>query len=143
MTPMKITLCGSITFISQMLEAKTALEKMGHEILVPLSAERGESKDFWSAFRSSNLQEFASVKADRMRIHFNKVKTTDAILVLNYDKNDKKNYIGPNTFLEMAIAFDSSKQIFVLNEIPANCPEYEEIISMKPTVIGGNLELIK
>lgn len=57
--------------------------------------------------------------------------------------DDKVNYIGPNTFLEMAIALDYGKKIFVLNPILDSDRNYEELISMSPIVINGSLEEIK
>src|SRR5258708_26680133 len=41
---------------------------------------------------------------------------TYAILVVNERKNGIQNYIGANTFAEIAVAFNARKRIFILNE---------------------------
>ncbi len=139
---MKITICGSTAFIKEMKEVKEKLLELGHEVLMPLSAETGEDKEYWDGLSQNNLEKFATIKGERMIGHFNKVKSSDAILVLNYDKTGKKNYIGGNTFLEMAIAFDNNKKIFLLNEVPTDSAYFEELVSMKLTVVNGDLKKI-
>ena len=139
---MKITICGSTAFVKEMKEVKEQLVKLGHDVLVPLSVERGEDKSFWNDLRQNDFEKFSSAKGERMIGHFNKVKSSDAILVLNYDKAGKKNYIGGNTFLEMAIAFDNRKKIFLLNETPMDSTYFEEMASMQPIVINGDLTKI-
>ena len=136
---MKITLCGSIKFIKEMIEVKSGLEEQGHDILLPLSAEKNETKAFWNELKKNKIEEFVSLKGERMKGHFNKIKSSDAVLVLNYDKEGKINYIGPNTFLEMAVAFDNGKKIFVLNPLPDYDQNYEELISLSPIIINSNL----
>ena len=140
---MKMTICGSIKFSNEMKQAKSDLEKLGHEVLIPLSADLNHDKEFWKRLREENLGNFATLKRERMKGHFDKIRSSDAILVLNYDKNDKQNYIGPNTFLEMAVAFDNDKRIFLLNPISSEDINYEELISLSPTVINGNFSEIK
>lgn len=70
------------------------------------------------------------------------VEANDAILVMNLDKVDQKNYIGGSTFLEMFKAFDMGKKIFLYNPIPNNSLE-DEIRGFGPKVISGDLKLIK
>jgi hypothetical protein len=138
---MKITICGSLQFIAQMMDVKSKLEQKGYTVLVPLSAEINQSKDWWNKLKSEDIMKFASSKGERMMGHFDKIKSSDAVLVLNYDKEEKKNYIGANTLMEMAVAFENNKKIFILNEL-AEGSNYEEIISMSPIILNGNLESI-
>lgn len=79
--------------------------------------------------------------AEAIKNHFDKVAWADAILVLNYDKNDIANYIGPNTFLEVGLAFYLGKKIFFLHDIP-EMNSKEEYLAMTPTVIHGDLKKI-
>jgi len=139
---MKITLCGSLTFINEMNDVKEKLENMGHEALLPLSAEMGQTKEFWQNKKKVDFESFVNEKERRIRDHFEKIKSSDTILVLNYDKNGKENYIGGNTFLEMAIAFEHNKKIFLLNPSPEESPYLDEIQSMKPTVINNDLKKV-
>jgi hypothetical protein len=140
---MKMTICGSIGFINKMKDIKEKLEKLGHEVLVPLSVEINQGKSYWNELKTSNFEKFLDLKGERMLGHFDKVKSSDAVLVLNYDRNGVENYIGGNTFVEMAIAFEHNKKIFILNPIPKNVNYDEEIKSMRPLVINGDLTKIR
>lgn len=140
---MKITVCGSVAFIGEMKAAKETLEAAGHKVYIPLSAELNQSKDFWANLRKNSFEEFAKTKAERIKGHFHEVKNSDAILVLNYTKNGRTNYIGPNTLMEIAVAFEYGKKIYILNRVPEDDNLYEEIISVSPTFIDGDLEKIR
>ena len=78
----------------------------------------------------------------RIRSHFEKIEWANAILVTNYEKNNIANYIGPNTLMEMGLAFYLKKPIYLLNPIP-DCPWKEEILGVEPVVINGDLGFIK
>ena len=71
------------------------------------------------------------------------IKGSDGILVLNYEKKGVENYIGGNSFLEIGVAFDLGKKIFLLNPIPENLPYTEEIEVINPVVINGDFSIIK
>ena len=143
---MKITICGSIKFIKEMMETKQKLVELGHDVLVPLSAEIGQTKQYWIDLKQNKFDEFLVARRERMLGHFDKIKSSDAILVLNYDKEGIKNYIGGATFGEMMVAFKYNKKIFLLNPIPTDeklAVMRDEIECVKPVVINGNLDLIK
>jgi hypothetical protein len=139
---MKITICGSLKFIKEMKAAKEELERLGHNVLLPLSAEINQPKEYWNDLKTNDFDKFCESKGERMLGHFDKVKSSDAVLVLNYEKDGKKNYIGGNTLVEMAVAFEHRKKIFLLNPIPEDSSYMEEISSMKPTIIDGDLKRI-
>lgn len=139
---MRITICGSTKFVKEMREVKEKLELLGHDIILPLSAEMNQGKEYWNNMKQTDSDNFLNVKRERMLGHFDEVKSSDAILVLNYDKDGKKNYIGGNTFLEMAIALEHGKKIFLLNPAPKDSSYIEEIESMKPVVLTGDLNKI-
>ena len=71
-----------------------------------------------------------------------KVKANDAVLVLNFDKQGQKNYIGGATFLEIFKAFELNKKIFLFNPVPDGILK-DELIGMSPLVINGDLLKIK
>lgn len=71
-----------------------------------------------------------------------KVIKGDIVLVLNYEKNRKKGYIGGAVLNEMAIAFYFKKPIFILNPIDEDSSFKEEIYGMKSIIINGDLGLI-
>jgi hypothetical protein len=147
---MKITLCASIAFIDEMAKIKTELKKMGHEIKMPpleISNKDGKMisvKEYYAIRKAATDSEtwVWQEKERRIRGHFDKIAWSDAILVLNYDKNNVSGYIGGNTFLEIGIAFYLGKKIFLLNQIP-DMPYKEEILAMMPVVINDDLTLIK
>lgn len=138
---MKITICGSISFQEQMLKTKEALESQGHEVLLPHSAQQGLKKEWWDTLSTTDPERFMEMKANYIRGHFEKVALADAILVLNYDKNGIKNYIGGNTLMEMALAFYLKKKIFLLNDAP-DVSYREEIIGMEPIILHADINRI-
>jgi len=137
---MKITICGSTKFVKEMNDAKSFLESRGHTALLPLAAELNQGKEYWAELKSKDFEKFASIKSERMMGHFDKVKSSDAILVLNYDKDGKKSYIGPNTLMEMGVAFEHCKKIFVLNQPQNSDPCYDEVASMHPVFLDGSVD---
>lgn len=66
------------------------------------------------------------------------IQNADAVLVLNFDKNDIKNYIGGNTFLEMGFAYVLNKPIYLLNPVP-DMIYTDEIKAMQPKILNGDL----
>jgi hypothetical protein len=67
------------------------------------------------------------VKRRENRKHFEKIKLSDAILVLNYPTRKSPNYIGGSTFGEIAVAFSMGKRIFLANPIPRDSIFKEEL----------------
>ena len=76
------------------------------------------------------------------RMSEKRIAEMDAVLTLNFDKNGVKNYIGGATFLELYVAFMKNKKIFLYNPIPEGML-YDEIAGFMPTVINGNIELVR
>lgn len=76
-----------------------------------------------------------------IRLQEEKVRGNDAVLVLNFEKNGQKNYIGGATFLEIFRAFDYGRKIFLYNPIPDSIFK-DELTGMNPKVIYGDLSLI-
>lgn len=135
---MIITLCGSMVFHKEMTDIKNKLEKMGHTVLIP----HVEYGDFHK-LRDMDEKKWRELKPKFIRDHFENIKNSDAILVLNYEKNGIKNYIGGNSLLEIGVAFDLEKKIFLLNPIPKNLPYTEEIEVINPVVINGDFSRIE
>lgn len=138
-----ITICTSLNFYRQAVDLQDELEALGLTVVLPDSAlKMKESGDFDPAhYRTwlSNLDDYDK-KARLMRLHFDKIAAGDGILVLNFEKNGKPNYIGGNVLMEMSTAFFLNKPIFVLNELPEESPYLEELRGMQPTVLRGNTE---
>jgi len=147
---MKITICGSIAFYNEMLDVKQKLEELGHEVKLPPHEVQDASgvmipvKEFYARRKVAGLDEtwIWDRKGEAIRWHFQKVEWSDAIIVLNYDKNGVSDYIGANTLLEIGLAFHLNKKIFLLHSIPEMSYK-EEILGMKPVVLKGDLEQIE
>jgi len=135
---MKIVICGSIKFFEQMVEIQRRLEDLGHAVLMPV---KFEGVDYWGENNQSRVE--AKRKFGAISRHFDKIKKAEAILVVNLDKNEIKNYIGANTFLEIGFAYYLKKKIFLLNPIPEQGYIEDEIQTVEPTVLNGNLGGIK
>ena len=146
---MNITICGSIALYDEMLDTKKKLEQFGHQVKVPPFEVKDENgnmisvKEFFSR-RKSEIDDASWIwdrKEEAMRMHFQKVAWSDAVLILNHDKNNILNYVGANTLLEMGLAFHLNKKLFLLNDIP-EMDYKEEILGMKPIVIHNDLTKI-
>lgn len=136
---MKIFICASKHLYGHIKDIKDILEKNGHVITLPNSYDDPSKEE-----KMKNLgdDEHIKWKADMLRLQKEKVKANDAVLVLNMEKNGQKNYIGGATFLEIYVAFELGKKIYLYNPIPENILK-DELIGMSPTIINGNLDLIK
>ena len=147
---MKITICGSIAFINEMNQLKNQLENTRHEVKMPPNEIQNDNgilipvSEYYLKRKSetSDTSWIWQRKAEAMKTHFEKIAWSDAVLVLNYDKNNIKSYIGGNTLIEMGVAFYLNKKIFLLNNIP-EISYKEEILGMQPIVINGNFNKIK
>lgn len=147
---MKITLCGSLAFIDKMNELKRHLEQAGHTVQLPPTTVTDETgKEIPVVLLHQQRREAKTTsgwiwdqKGQAMHDHFKKVVWCEAVLIVNEDKHGVVNYIGGNTLMEMGLAFHLGKKIFLLNPIPA-VPYTEEIIGMQPTVIHGDLLLVR
>lgn len=140
-----ITICSSANFYRQAVDIQEKLQKEGFTVIVPQTAEKmKQSGDFdvshyktWYADEGDYHK-----KAKLMRDHFDEVAKGDAILVLNYEKHGKQNYIGPNVLMEMSLAFYLKKPIYILNDLPDDTPFEEEIKGMTPVILSGDLSKI-
>lgn len=144
---MKITICGSIDFKDKMLEVYDQLIKLGHEVLLPRTIKRvlaGEI-DWQEHVENKGSKEHGDyvAKEDLIKRHWEKVKDSEAILVINEEKKGIKGYIGANTFLEMGFALVLDKKIFVLYELPEESQYIDELRGMKAVIINNDLNLVK
>lgn len=134
---MKIVICASMSAIKKIIEIQEELKKLEHEVVVPENLERHLAKTF-----SASESTIEKVKDDLIRKYFEKIKNSDAVLIINEDKKGIANYIGGNTFLEMGFAHVLDKKIFLLNPIP-EVAYRDEIIAMQPIVVNCDLNIIK
>lgn len=144
---MRIIICGSMAFAQDMLDAKDKLQTQGHQVVVPEFTETYVANKEWQKkAKGPGTMIGAQRKIDHnlIRKYYNEIVQGDAILVINKDKKDVKNYIGGNSFLEMGFAYVLGKKIFVLNSLPKDLTLiYQELIAMQPIIISGDFKKIK
>lgn len=98
---MRIVLSGSSKVKKSVFEIAKKLESNGYEVVVPREFIVHMEK------REHSMRHFDEICKDE----------TDVLLAVNEPKNGIKNYIGPNTFAEIAMAFYKQKRVFVLNDL--------------------------
>lgn len=129
-------------------KVKDELINRGHFVEIPYSAKKIINGEI-------SLEEFKKIKQkegdiffrnkseeDLIRRYFRIIKESDAILVLNFSKNNILNYIGGNALIEIAFAHVLEKKIYLLNPIP-KMNYTDEVEAMKPIVINGDLTKIR
>ncbi len=121
----RIVLCGSIKLKEKIFEVEEYLKNKGYEVVTP--------KEF----------KVEMTKKDASKLHFNEIasKNTDIVLAINVTKNGIENYIGPNTFAEIAMGFYFDKEIYLLNDIYE--PYKDELEGWNVIALKGKLEDIK
>jgi hypothetical protein len=140
---MKITICGSVKFADKLVEIYKELEKMGH---TPMMHEEmfgiadGTAKKLIDEIALDHAE--VKKKNDFIRFWYNLIKSGDAVLICNYDKNGIKNYIGGNTLMEIGFAHVNDKKVFLLNPIPENVSYADEIKAMADAILNGDLNKI-
>lgn len=135
---MTICICGSLSHYAHIVDIKQSLEQRGCNVLIPwgveeISAGRLNPQSL-AAFKHSN-------QTHAIKRHYEKICASNAILVVNEEKNGINNYIGGNTLMEMGFAFVLDKPLYLLNPIP-EISYREEIVAMNPVVLEGKLERI-
>lgn len=135
---MKIFIICSKAFYDKIIPIKQSLEKTGHEITLPNCFDDPGTE---TRYREMGKKEHSEWKASMINHSEDVINRNDAILVLNLDKNDQKNYIGGATFLEMYDAFRLGKKIYMYNDVPDGILK-DEIEGFEPVILHQNLTLI-
>lgn len=137
---MKIGIIGSMQFTDKMLIIRDELNAMGHNAFIT---------DLHKTMIGKNDEEIEKIKLhqkynmDAIREFWNTMQGADAVLVLNYDKNGIRNYVGGNTLMEIGFAHVLNQKIFMINPIPDMPYCKTEIEAVKPIIINSDLTKIK
>ena len=127
-------------FTDKMLEVKAKLQELGHDAFVT---------DLHKAMVGKTDDEIEKIKLhqkynmDAIREFWNMMQGADAVLVLNYDKNGIKNYVGGNTLMEIGFAHVLNQKVFMLNPIPEMPYCQTEIEAVKPIILSGDFSKIE
>lgn len=116
-----IVLCGSMKVKEDIIALGKVLEERGYKVLLPEECIKGLPKEIAS------------------RAHINRIinPNTDKVLIVNSRKNDIDNYIGPNSFAEIAFAFFYEKQVYLLNDIYE--PYKDELLGWHVNTLMGDI----
>ncbi len=128
----RIVICGSMSHYEIMVYCRDQLSQHKIPTVIPEN-ERPVVKDI-------PKETYLKIKHDLSRQWLNEVANprTFGILVVNKSKGGIDNYIGANAFAEIAVAFNSRKQIFLLHDL---YPLYEdELLAWGVVPLLGRLE---
>jgi hypothetical protein len=108
----RFVICGSMIFYNNILEVHRILTNNKVPAIIPAN----DDKDYLSISKI----EFARYKRRASLKYIKEIRRQETlgIIVINNEKHKIKNYIGGNTFAEIAVAFSHRKKIFLLNETP-------------------------
>lgn len=128
----RIVICGSMSFYGDMLRSQKLLFDAGIPAIIPPADDdlllNMSGYQFNEYKRKTSFQYLKKIRDPR----------TLGILAVNLDKHNILNYVGPNTFAEIAIAFAQRKGIYLLSGIP---DIYEdELIAWHAIPLHGSLD---
>ena len=135
---MKLVFVGSSRFVEDMkkIEEKLSKKNIECQLIEPLISEDEFLKE-------NSMDELLKQKPFFTKRHFKKIENSDGILVVNHEKKGIKGYMGPNTLMEIAVAFHFDKPIFFLNAFEKDNPFFEELTGLNATILNGDLSKIK
>lgn len=119
----KVVLCGSMKVKEEIFKVQKELEDKGFEVYIPEESLIDMSKD------------------EASRRHFKKIIDNDIVVVVNACKKGIENYIGPNSFAEVAFGFYFKKKVYLLYDYYE--PYREELEGWGVVPLKGNLDGIE
>lgn len=128
-----------MVFSKEMTKIADELKQENYKVVLPRNTKEYAEKILMKETSSESINN--KIDNDLIRDYFDEIKNADAVLIVNEEKNNIKNYIGGNSFLEMGFAHVSDKKIFILNDIPEMIYT-DEIRAMQPVVLRGDLKKI-
>ncbi|MDP7141637.1 MAG: hypothetical protein QF362_02470 [Candidatus Woesearchaeota archaeon] len=141
---MKITIVGSLKFAKEIIEISKKIRELGHEPLMHdhmFGIADGSAKDLIKDIAEDHGA--MKRKYDIFKAWHDLIKSGDALLVCNFDKDGIENYIGGNVLLEMGFAHVNDKKIFLLNPIPEEVPYVDEVKALVDVIINKDLSKVK
>lgn len=141
---MKIVICGSSFFRKDKVKVRDIVSKMGHDAIIdPWTVDLAEGKRPELLEQMGKEHFEAKKQYDFIRWYFDAIRNADAVLVTNYDKKGIEGYIGSNTLMEIAVAYDHRKKIYVLNDVGKDVGCYDEVMAVDAVFLSGDLEGLK
>lgn len=105
-----VAICGSMSFVDEMVAIATSLKSLGYEVFTPDL----EEQDYdWSNLKDPELIKVKRAYIDR---HLENIRHSDVVLIANFPKRGIIGYVGPNTLMEAAFAHAVGAPIIFLND---------------------------
>ena len=136
---MKIFVCASKHFY---IKAKPIIEELcaaGHMVTPPNCFDDPGQEN---RMKDLSADEYIKWKASMFQESVRHAENNDAVLVLNFEKNGIRDYVGGATFLEIFKAWELGKKIFFYNPIPEGILR-DELVGMSPIIINGDLNKVR
>lgn len=125
-----------------MLEYRDKLWELWHEWIVHSDYEsivKWEKPELLAQINTEHSK--AKKQNGYIKWYYDSIVSSDAILVLNFDKKGISNYIWWNTLMEIWFAHVNNKKIFLLNKVP-DLSYSDEILAMYDDVLDWDLKKI-
>ena len=104
-------MAGSMSALPAMRDVASALAEQGIDAIVPTPDDDPET---------TSVEALDKIKHDASKAHMASIcdERTTALLVANVDRYGTPNYVGPNAFGEIAVAFATGRAIYLLQAMP-------------------------
>ena len=129
-----------MVFAKKQLEAKEILEKKWHITLITDDIEHYVNKPNIKLDFDEELK--LSKKYDIMRVFFDKIKESEALLICNYPKKWIDWYLGTSVLMELAVAYSNNKICYLLHDIDKSQPYALEVTLIDPIILNWDLNNI-
>jgi hypothetical protein len=120
-----VVVCGSMKNLDLMTKIGAALKQSGLDVITPEPDER------------SGVSTATKRAASRRHMGHIRHRRTAAVLVVNVDRPGANNYVGPNSFAEIGVAFADDRRVFLLQGMP-ECYE-DELVAWGVECLNGDL----
>ena len=137
-----VTICGSMAHQEKFGAVARTLEAAGLRVRVPAIEDNVD----WSSLAEHQM---LAKKKDYMDRHFANIARSRAVLVCNYEKNNKPGYIGVNTLMEMTVAYISGVPTYLLEKpgggVSTGAPEIAALggIVLPDGDVAGLIDVLK
>lgn len=130
-----------MNFYEELVRIEGELEKMSWTVAIPQSAKLMKEKKDYDVSHVKGVLTYEE-RSKLIQKNFDEIRASEAILVINNEKNGVPAYIGPNVLMEIGLAFYFGKKIFIWNAVPDSAQFKEELNCFGVEYIDQNIEKI-
>lgn len=127
----RVVLIGSMGAYQHILDVAQQFATIGIDTVIPEAEEQ--------AVQQLSLPEFEQFKRRVSFAYLKKIRDprTFCVLAVNVDRHGILNYVGPNTFAEIAVAFAQTKKIYLLQGVPE--AYVDELSAWRAVALRGDI----